>query len=98
MAVVLHGMKLDEFLAEWDRVLIHIQEPPAQDVKDCPKLKTEWDNYYKSSDPTIICFKYLYDSAQLVVQRERFEAASSMRPSGKAAAYGGTDAMAATDK
>eukprot|EP00972_Heterocapsa_arctica_P085905 12659232-Heterocapsa_arctica.AAC.1 len=32
MAVVLHGMKLDEFLAEWDRVLIHMQEPPAQDV------------------------------------------------------------------
>eukprot|EP00972_Heterocapsa_arctica_P024252 3576789-Heterocapsa_arctica.AAC.1 len=68
MAVVLHGVRLDEFLAEWDRVLIHLTDPPAPEValalfvrqvKDCPKLKTQWDHYYKSSDPNVRCFKYL---------------------------------------
>eukprot|EP00972_Heterocapsa_arctica_P012609 1853132-Heterocapsa_arctica.AAC.1 len=54
MAVILHGQKLDEFVAEWDRVFTHMQNPPGKDVqlalfvrqvKDCPKLKTEWDHY-----------------------------------------------------
>eukprot|EP00972_Heterocapsa_arctica_P023442 3453715-Heterocapsa_arctica.AAC.1 len=67
-----------------------MQEPPGKDVqlalfirqvKDCPKLRTEWEHYYKSTDTRVRCFEYLYDSAQLVVQRERFEAARSMKPS-----------------
>ena len=55
--VTLIGNKLDEFLAEWDRTLIHMTDPPApalrdalfiKQVKGCSKLKTEWDNYYKA--------------------------------------------------
>ena len=81
--VTLTGNKLDEFLAEWDRTLIHMTDPPAnalrdalfiKQVKGCPKLKTESDNYYKApvgSDTRT--FEYLHTSAMLVVERERFD-------------------------
>eukprot|EP00972_Heterocapsa_arctica_P060987 8994460-Heterocapsa_arctica.AAC.1 len=60
-------------------------DPPSLDfklallmeqIKECPKLKTEWDNYYKATPGSEIRrFEYLYNSALLVVERERFEAA-----------------------
>eukprot|EP00972_Heterocapsa_arctica_P058925 8683614-Heterocapsa_arctica.AAC.1 len=43
-------------------------------VNECPKLKTEWDNYYKAPVGSAIrSFEYLHNAAMLVVERERFE-------------------------
>eukprot|EP00972_Heterocapsa_arctica_P083987 12372091-Heterocapsa_arctica.AAC.1 len=62
-----------------------------EQIKECPKLKTEWDNYYKAKpDSEIRCLEYLYNSALLVVERERFEAARS-----KVAGKGCQDVMRA---
>eukprot|EP00972_Heterocapsa_arctica_P000888 123796-Heterocapsa_arctica.AAC.1 len=32
IAIVMRGNKLDEFLAEWDRVIIHMENPPDSDM------------------------------------------------------------------
>eukprot|EP00972_Heterocapsa_arctica_P033602 4945091-Heterocapsa_arctica.AAC.1 len=57
LEVTLSNNKLGEFLAEWDRTLIHMTDPPPtalrdalfiKQVKGWSKLKTEWDNYYKA--------------------------------------------------
>eukprot|EP00972_Heterocapsa_arctica_P050450 7418340-Heterocapsa_arctica.AAC.1 len=46
----------------------------TKQVKECPKLKTEWENYYKAPvGSEIRCFEYLDNAAMLVVERERFE-------------------------
>eukprot|EP00972_Heterocapsa_arctica_P036013 5299674-Heterocapsa_arctica.AAC.1 len=85
LAVEMKIHKLDEFLAERDEVIVHMEKPPAPEfkqaifinqIKECPKLKTECDNYYKASEGSEIrCFEYLYNSAVQVVERDRFESA-----------------------
>ena len=99
LEVTLKGNNLEAFLAEWDRCLIHMTKPPSvelrdalfvKQVKDCPKLKTEWDNYYKAdAGSETRSFEYLHKSAMLVVERERFESARNN------VTKKGTDAMAA---
>jgi hypothetical protein len=98
--VTLKGSNLEAFLADWDRCLIHMEKQPSEDLRDalfikqvkaCPKLKTEWDNYYKAEvGSSTRSFEYLYKSAMMVVERERFENARK-NVTGK----GGTDSMAA---
>jgi hypothetical protein len=81
--VQMKGSNLEGFLADWDKCLIHMDKPPSEElrtalfvkqVKACPKLKTEWDNYYKAEVGSATrSFEYLYKSATQVVERERFE-------------------------
>jgi hypothetical protein len=99
LEVTLSNNGLAEFLAEWDRTLIHMTDPPPEalrdalfikQVKGCSKLKTEWDNYYKAPiGSETRSFEYLHNSAMQVVERERFEHARK-QITGK-----GRDAMAA---
>eukprot|EP00972_Heterocapsa_arctica_P053033 7808780-Heterocapsa_arctica.AAC.1 len=45
-------------------------------VKRCPKLNAEWDNYYKAMvGSPIRSFEYLHNAAVFVVERERLERA-----------------------
>jgi hypothetical protein len=98
--VQMKGVNLEGFLADWDKCLIHMDKPPSEElrnalfikqVKACPKLKTEWDNYYKAEvGSSTRSFEYLYKSALQVVERERYESARKS-VTGK----GGGDSMAA---
>eukprot|EP00972_Heterocapsa_arctica_P052395 7709992-Heterocapsa_arctica.AAC.1 len=46
----------------------------VKQVKDCPKLRTEWDNYYEApAGFETRSFEYLHNAAMLVVERGRFE-------------------------
>ncbi len=58
MGVEMKKDRLDEFISECDRVIIHMTKAPAEDLKlalsvkqvrQCPKLKTTWDNYFSQT-------------------------------------------------
>ena len=77
----LHGDKLAEFLATWDNVMIYIDESTADtDLKgsifehQMAKMIEHFKMYQQAPEGhEIRTYKFLYDSAKLIVNTERYK-------------------------